>query len=199
MLTSQFQVNASKVDSIVAANPDKSLDDLVKEKRINADQKAQILRKPQFEAFLAQFQEQLEQYKKFDQEYKARSQTEKAEFEKIHTEKASKDLKGAVEAAKAEAETTALKEQKDNLLLLSQFLKLAAIRRGEDEAAELEESKALEGLLAQVYTGDASAVSAMLNLIHGSKDVVTSVHGEALTVTCKHCSPYTNTTISNIS
>ena len=103
-------------------------------------------------------------------------------------------MEQAVAAAKAEVQTTALKEQKDNLLLLSQFLKLAAIRRGEDEAAELEESKALEGLLAQVYAGDASAVAAMLNLVHGSDDTVTSVHGEALKVTCK-----TSPTLSDIS
>jgi hypothetical protein len=93
-------------------------------------------------------------------------------------------LEEAVAAAKSEAETNALKEQKNNLLLLSQFLKLAAIRRGEDEAAELEESKALEGLLAQVYAGDATAVAAMLNLIQGSSETIVSVMGEALSVTC---------------
>ncbi len=87
--------------------------------------------------------------------------------------------------AKAEAESVARKEQQDNLLLLSQFLKLAAIRRGEDETAEKEESKALEGLLAQVYAGDASAVAAMLSLIQGSSETVLSVTGETLTVTCK--------------
>jgi hypothetical protein len=94
-------------------------------------------------------------------------------------------LEETVAAAKAEAETNALKEQKHNLLLLSQFLKLAAIRRGEDETAELEESKALEGLLAQVYAGDATAVASMLNLIQGSGDTITSVMGEHLSVTCK--------------
>jgi hypothetical protein len=94
-------------------------------------------------------------------------------------------LEEAVAAAKAEAETNALKEQKHNLLLLSQFLKLAAIRRGEDEASELEESKALEGLLAQVYAGDATAVVSMLNLIQGSSETITSVMGETLSVTCK--------------
>jgi hypothetical protein len=142
------------------------------------------LKKPQLQASLTQLEEQIAQYKKFDQEYKARSQSEKAEFEKTFTDKASKELEEAVAATKAEAETNALKEQKDNLLLLSQFLKLAAIRRGEDEAAELEESKALEGLLAQVYAGDATAVASMLNLIQGSSDTITSVMGEALSVTC---------------
>ncbi|KAN0110294.1 hypothetical protein V8E51_006681 [Hyaloscypha variabilis] len=175
--------NASKVDNILAENPGKTLDELVAARKINADQKAQILKKPQLQASLTQLEEQIAQYKKFDQEYKARSQSEKAEFEKTFTDKASKELEEAVAATKAEAETNALKEQKDNLLLLSQFLKLAAIRRGEDEAAELEESKALEGLLAQVYAGDATAVASMLNLIQGSSDTITSVMGEALSVT----------------
>ncbi|PMD56448.1 uncharacterized protein K444DRAFT_645155 [Hyaloscypha bicolor E] len=175
--------NASKVDNILAENPGTTLDELVVARKINADQKAQILKKPQLQASLTQLEEQIAQYKKFDQEYKARSQTEKAEFEKTFTDKASKELEEAVAAAKSEAETNALKEQKNNLLLLSQFLKLAAIRRGEDEAAELEESKALEGLLAQVYAGDATAVSAMLNLIQGSSETIVSVMGEALSVT----------------
>ena len=61
-----------------------SLDDLVAARKINADQKAQILKKPQLQASLTQLEEQISQYKKFDQEYKARSQTEKVEFEKTY-------------------------------------------------------------------------------------------------------------------
>lgn len=175
--------NASKVDNVLAENPGKSLDDLVAERKINADQKTQILNKPRLQASLAQLEEQIAQYKKFDEEYRARSQAEKAGFEKTFTDKAAKELELAVASARGEAEATALKEQKDNLLLLSQFLKLAAIRRGEDEATELEESKALEGLLAQVYAGDASAVAAMLSLIQGTNDTITSIAGEPLTVT----------------
>ncbi|PBP26286.1 hypothetical protein BUE80_DR002881 [Diplocarpon rosae] len=175
--------NASKVDSIVAENPNQSLDDLVNARKINADQKAQLLKKPALQASLTQLEEQISQYKKFDQEYKTKLQSEKAELEKIYTARASKEMKEAVECAKAEAAATAVKEQKDNLLLLSQFLKLAAIRRGEDELAEQEESQALEGLLAQVYAGDASAVAAMLNLIQGSSETVSSVTGESLSVT----------------
>jgi hypothetical protein len=184
VLTTQSQTNASKVDNILAENPGTTLDELVAARKINADQKAQILKKPQLQASLTQLEEQIAQYKKFDQEYKAKSQAEKAEFEKTFTDKASKELEEAVAVAKSEAESNALKEQKNNLLLLSQFLKLAAIRRGEDEAAELEESKALEGLLAQVYAGDATAVTAMLNLIQGSSETIVSVVGEALSVTC---------------
>ncbi|KUJ11011.1 uncharacterized protein LY89DRAFT_625380, partial [Mollisia scopiformis] len=178
--------NASKVDNVVAANPGKSLDELVSTKLINADQKAQILKKPALQASLTQLEEQIAQYKKFDQEYKAASQAEKAEFEKTLTERANKELEEAVSAAKVEAEATAAKDQQDNLLLLSQFLKLAAIRRSEEEVAELEESKALEGLLGQVYHGDSTAVSAMMNLIQGSSEKVKSVNGEVLDVDFAH-------------
>jgi hypothetical protein len=158
---------------------------LVASRKINNDQKAQILKKPSLQASLAQLEEQIAQYKKFDQEYKARSQAEKAEFEKTFTDRASKELEEAVAAAKAEAQATAIKEQEESLLLVSQFLRLAAIRRGEEENAELEENKALEGLLAAVYTGNAKAVTAMVNLIQGSSENLKSVDNENTTVTCK--------------
>ncbi|KAH8656942.1 hypothetical protein BGZ60DRAFT_383917 [Tricladium varicosporioides] len=175
--------NASKVDNIVAENPGKTLDALVAERRINADQKAQILKKPQLQASLAQLEEQIAQYKKFDQEYKAKSQAEKAEFEKTLAERSSKEIEEAVTAANVEAVSKARSEQENSLLLLSQFLRLAAIRRGDDENPELEENKALEGLLARVYGGDASAVASMNNLLNGSGEQIPSVNGDLLTTT----------------
>ncbi len=185
ILTLCLQTNASKVDNILSENPGKTLDELVAVRKINADQKAQILKKPSLQASLAQLEEQIAQYKKFDQEYKARMSSEKAEFEKSFTERASKELEEAVAATKAEAQSIAEKEQEQALLLLSQFLRLAAVRRGEEENAGLQENMALEGLLAQVYSGDANAVAAMGNLIHGSEETLVSVTGEPLAVTCK--------------
>jgi hypothetical protein len=185
------QTNASRVDNIIAENPDMSLDELVAARKINADQKAQILKKPQLQASLLQLEEQIAQYKKFDQEYKARSQAEKAEFEKTFTDRANKEQDEAVAAAKAEAEATLAAAEaaaKDDLnyhlLTVTQFLKLAAIRRSEEEKAELEESKALEGLLADVYSGDDNAVEHMKKLVSGSTDTVKYL-GEPLNVTCK--------------
>jgi ribosomal protein L16 Arg81 hydroxylase len=160
---------------------------LVAARKINSDQKAQILNKPKLQASLAQLEEQINQYKKFDQDYKARMQAEKAEYEKTFNEKASKELEEAVTAAKAEAVAEALKEQHNNLLLISQFLRLAAIRRGDEEAdATLDENKALEGVLAKVYTGDEEAVQTMLKIIHGSSDKTVSVTSEILSTTCKY-------------
>jgi hypothetical protein len=162
-----------------------SLDDLVAARKINADQKAQILKKPQLQASLTQLEEQISQYKKFDQEYKARSQAEKAEFEKIHTERAEKELTETVGAAKAEAAAIATKEQHSNMLLLSQFLRLAAARRAEEADQTLDENQALEGVLLSVYSGDESAVATIIKLINGSDENTYSVTGEKLQTTCK--------------
>jgi hypothetical protein len=163
-----------------------SLDELVAARKINADQKAQILKKPSLQASLTQLEEQIAQYKKFDQEYKARSQVEKAEFEKSFTDRANKELEEKVAAAKAEAVASAEKDQRDALLLLSQFLRLAAIRRGDDEAdVNLDENKALEGVLSQVYSGDLKAVDTMVNLIQGSEKTTVSIASEPLKTTCR--------------
>jgi hypothetical protein len=162
-----------------------SLDDLVSARKINADQKAQILKKPQLQASLAQLEEQITQYKKFDQEYKARLQAEKAEFEKKHTEQAAKELESAVSAAKAEAETSYAKELQSNLLLVSQFLRLAAARRSEEADAALDENMALEGVLLSVYSGDETAVATIIKLINGADENVYAVTGEELQTTCK--------------
>lgn len=175
--------NASKVDNVIAENPDKTLDELVTARKINADQKAQVLKKPALQASLVQLEEQVAQYIKLDAEIKIKYQKEKEALEEKLKEIARKELEESLALAKTEAQETAAKHLEESLLLLSQFLKLAAIRRAEEEASELEESKALEGLLAQVYSGDASAVAAMLNLINGSDNTLKSINGEDLNVT----------------
>jgi hypothetical protein len=162
-----------------------SLDALVAARKINADQKAQILKKPSLQASLTQLEEQIAQYKKFDQEYKARSQAEKAEFEKAYSERFDKQLEDAVATAKAEAAAAAEKEQQSSLLLLSQFLRLAAARRAEEADSTLDENQALEGVLLSVYSGDDSAVATMIKLINGSSENTYAVTGEKLQTTCK--------------
>lgn len=161
-----------------------TLDELVAARKINADQKAQILKKPALQASLVQLEEQIAQYEKFEQEYKVRSQAEKADFERTFKEQATKDLEDAVSAAKAEAAATALKDQESNLLVLSQFLRLAAARRADDPESVVEENVALEGVLVEIYNGDKSAVAAMTKLINGSEDATSSIGGDKLSVTC---------------
>lgn len=186
-MTYWLKANASKVDNVLAENPSLSLDELVAARKINADQKAQILKKPALQSSLSQLEEQIAQYKKFDSEYKSKAQAEKAELERSFSEKADKDLSDALAAAKAEAAADAVKQQHDNMLLLSQFLRLAAARRADEEAdASSDENQALEGVLLQVYSGDETAVSAMIKLIQGAEEPTFSTTGEQLQTTCKY-------------
>ncbi|KAK7413205.1 hypothetical protein QQX98_007929 [Neonectria punicea] len=164
--------NASKTDTVLSQNPDKTLEELVASKIINTDQKAQILKKPALQAQLAQFEEQLVQYQKVDEQYRARAAAEKAEWEKS-LEKAKAD-------ALSEAKQASQSALKDNLLVLSQFLRLAAYRREEAKDPESDESQAIEGVLLAIYSGDDGAVQSMLKLVDGSDDQIVSVPGEQL-------------------
>lgn len=167
--------NASKTDSLLRQHAGKSLDQLVAAKVINTDQKAQIEKKPALQAQLTQTEEQLAQYQKVHDQYRSRAAADKAEWEKS-LEKAKAD---AVSEAKAGFQQSL----KDNLLTLSQFLRLAAYRREEASEPESDESQAIEGVLLAIYTGDDSAVAAMLKLVQGTDDRVLSVPGEELQTT----------------
>lgn len=181
-----LQSNASRVDNVLAENPDQSLDQLVASRKINADQKAQILKKPALQAQLIQFEEQLATYKKIDSEYKSKAQADKAELEKSFSEKAKHNLSEALASAQAEAAALATKEQQANMLLLSQFLRLAAARRADEDAdPNADENQALEGVLLQVYSGDETAVAAMIKLTSGAEEPTYSVTGDPLTTTCQ--------------
>lgn len=170
---------------LIEQHKDKSLDELVAAKIINADQKSQALKKPQLESQLAQLEDQLAQYKKIDEEYRTRGAADKAKLEKELTEKLEKDKVDALVAATAKAAADIQKIQHDGLLVLSQFLRLAAARRSEDADAGLDENMALEGVLLNVYSGDENAVATMVKLIEGSEEKTKSVSGEDLQTTCK--------------
>lgn len=166
-------------------NPGKTLDELVATRKINADQKAQILKKPALKASLAQFEDQILLYKKFDEEHKART---KAEVERVKDALARKykdELQDKVASARHDASNDVERQLKQQLLALSKFLRLAASRRQEEHDASLDENQALEGLLVEVYTGDETSVKAMFNLMHGADEQCVNIHGEKLPVTCK--------------
>jgi uncharacterized membrane protein YdfJ with MMPL/SSD domain len=173
------KLNATqKVDSIMAANPGVSLDDLVATRKINADQKAQAQKKPGLQAQLTQLEEQVAQYKKFDQEYQDKLVREKEIMQKSHS--------GELEALKATLKAEAVIEQKkafrEKVLTLSRFLRAAAARRQmEDDDSDL--TKAFEGALLQVYGGDAIAVAAAEKLIEGAEEGVPSTEGVILSIT----------------
>jgi hypothetical protein len=169
---------------LILQHKGKSPEELVAAKIINADQRAQALKKPQLESQLAQLEEQLAQYKKIDEEYRTRGVADKAKVEKDLTERLEKEKADALVAVTEKAAADTKKTQHDNLLVLSQFLRLAAARRSEDADAGLDENMALEGVLLNVYSGDENAVSTMVKLIEGSEENTKSVSGDELQTTC---------------
>jgi len=161
-----------KVDSIIAENPGVSLDDLLASRKINPDQKAQAQKKPSLQASLTQFEEQAAQYRQFDEDHQKRITAEKSALDSSHKE----ELQKVKDAAVAEAVAEGKKEAKDNLLLLSKFLRAAAAKRqGGDETSA--ENRAFEGALLLVYGGEVAAVVAMESLIAGNEDKVPTVDG----------------------
>jgi hypothetical protein len=86
---------------------------------------------------------------------------------------------------KDEAEKNLAKTLHDNLLVLSQFLRLAAARRAEEADSQLDENLALEGVLLNVYSGDENAVATMLKLVQGAEEPTRSTSGETLKTTCE--------------
>ncbi|KAL6720214.1 hypothetical protein ACLMJK_002135 [Lecanora helva] len=165
------KLNATqKVDSIIAENPGISLDELLAARKINSDQKAQAQKKPALQASLNQLEEQISQYKQFDEDYQKLLSSEKSALELSHKN----ELQKVKESTLAEAVAEGKKEAKDNLLVLSKFLRAAAAKRqGGDETSP--ENRAFEGALLLVYGGEAGAVVAMESLIDGSDDKVPTV------------------------
>ncbi|KAF4584427.1 hypothetical protein GQ602_005800 [Ophiocordyceps camponoti-floridani] len=170
--------NASKTDSLLAQHTDKSLDELVATKIINTDQKAQILKKPALKSQLAQMEEQLSQLHKVHDHYRLRAKNERIEWEK--------SLDKFKDEAGAETQQKFDKSLRGHLLVLSQFLRLAAYRREEAKDHDSDESQAIEGVLLAIYTGDENAVASMLKLIEGSSESILSVPGEPLKTTFSH-------------
>ncbi|KAK3941715.1 hypothetical protein QBC46DRAFT_381810 [Diplogelasinospora grovesii] len=171
--------NSAKIENIIADHPGKSLDELVSLKLINADQKASHLKKPALREQLAQLEEQLATHKKIDAESRARL----AEHEKTLTAKFEKEKAELVAELEKKAADQANTMLKDNLLVLSQFLRLAAARRTEDADSTSDESQALEGVLLHIYSGDEDAVATMLKLVQGVEEQTRSTTGELLATT----------------
>jgi hypothetical protein len=153
---------------------------LITEKKINADQKAQALKKPALQASIVQIEEQITHFKEFAVQYEQRLTAQKAELEKAHKE----GLEAIQQKAATEANKASQADLGQRLLSLSKFLYAAAtMRRSGDESSSL--TRAFEGVLYQVYGGSHEAVSSMLKLIDGVDEKVVSVEGETLEITCK--------------
>lgn len=164
----------SKLDSILAENPGKSLDSLVTAKLINTDQKAQALKKPALQAELSSLEEALARAKEMDAQHQEALQKERDILKSQH----SKEIEDLQEATEARVKLECDKAFKLHLLTFSRFLKAAAGRRSEgDEDLDIE-GKGFEGVLSNVYTGDASAVEAIEKLINGSNEKARDWSGE---------------------
>jgi hypothetical protein len=172
------------VDSIIAENPEMTLDQLVSSRKINNDQKAQALKKPLLEVQRAQLEEQIATYKKIEAEFHDRAGKEQEELKAAH-EKALEELRSQIKPQEELANTAPQEESlRKSLLSLSRFLRAAAARRMTDEDED-DETKAFEGALLLFYGGDETAVDAMEKLINGAEEGVLSTDGSMLDVTCK--------------
>ena len=173
-----YQAASSKVDVVIAENPDQNLDDLVAAKKINADQKAQVLKKPALQVQLKQYEEQVTQFRKVEKDLEDRFAVEKANLIEQHQAELARTRKEVA----AEANKTLSQKLDEDLLVLSQFLHAAAAKRQTAEA-ESEEGRAFEGALLLVYQGNNASLTTLKNLIAGSEDKVTSTLGEPLDFT----------------
>ena len=171
----------AKTDAVLKENPGVSLDDLVAQRKINLDQKASALKKPQLQAQLVTLDEQVQQYKKFDADFQQQLQKQKSDLTSTHGD----ELEKAKKEAQAEAAERSQAELKSKLLIFSQFLRAAAARRNAEEDSEADENRAFEGTLLLVYGGDQKAVDTALSLIEGTDEQVTSIEGSLLPVRCK--------------
>ncbi len=172
----------NKTETVVKEHSDKSLDELVVLKVINADQKAQFLKKSELEGQIADLENQVTQNKKIHEAFQKRlAEQEKSLAEKFEAAKAALTTELEEKAA-----VIADKKLRQSLLVVSQFLRLAAARRAEDVDASADENLALEGVLLSVYTGDENAVAAMLKLVNGVEEPTQSTAGEDLQTTCEY-------------
>jgi hypothetical protein len=170
----------TKVDAIIKENKDLSLDELVAARKINADQRAQALKKPQIQAQLAGLEEQLSTYRKLEVEYESRLAKDKEAVEAAHA----RELEQVRQSAKAEAEAAAEHTLKDKVLVLARFLAAAANRRALNADDVSNEARAFEGALFLVYSGDYNAVNNAVKIIEGADEFVPAVDSTYTGVTC---------------
>jgi len=168
-----------KTDAVIDANPGVSLNDLVAQRKINADQKASLEKKPQLQTQLQQLEEQIQVFRSVNDDYQSQMQKQKEELVTQHQ----KELEKVKDQAKIEAMSTSSVELRKKLLIFSQFLRAAAAKRNEEETGT-DENVAFEGALLLVYGGDHKAVETAVSIIEGSDEQVPSIEGMLLPVKC---------------
>lgn len=171
---------SAKADAVVAENKGKDVDQLVAEKKLNADQKAQLQKKPQIQSQVAQLEEQLNQYRTFAQELEDRFSQEKASLIEAHEAELTQLKEDA--ATKAQAQEGQSKKLEGGLKIVSDFLHAAASKRNlVDE--DKDERQAFEGALLLVYQGNEASLSTLHNLVNGTDDKVCDTEGNLVDFT----------------
>jgi hypothetical protein len=173
----------AKVDAVIKETPDASLDELVAARKINADQKAQALKKPQLQGQLAQLEEQLTTFRRIEAEHQAQLSREKELLVSAHAAELDAARREARDEGLAEAKAAATSRERDRLLLFTRFLAAAAIRRSREDQ-ETQENRAFEGALLLVYGGNAVSVVAAQNIIDGSDEKLVGVDDVITDITC---------------
>lgn len=164
---------------------------MVKQKKINSDQKAQILKKPQLEAQVAQLEEQQKNFNEFAQELEARFEKEKATIAQNHNaeierlkEEAAQNSTGATE-----------KKVKEALQVACQFLHAAAYQRQRDDVDE-SEKQAYEAVLFHLYQGNSTAIETITNIVEGKELNITEPSGDEIDFTFAQLKISAMTTLS---
>ena len=170
----------AKAQSVVDDNPGVSLDDLVAQKKLNADQKAQMQKKPQLQSQVTQLEEQLTQFRSFAQELEERFSRDKAALVGAHEVELAQ-LKEEADT-KAQEHTVRSTTLQDGLKIISEFLHAAASKRSLlDDATD--ERRAFEGALLLVYQGNEAALSTLQSLVDGTDDKVLDTEGSPVDFT----------------
>ncbi|KEF51250.1 uncharacterized protein A1O9_12600 [Exophiala aquamarina CBS 119918] len=169
---------STKADTVIAENPGVALDDLVASKKLNADQKAQILKKPALQAQLAQLEDQLAAFRAFAQELEDRFAKDKSSLTEAHEA----EIVAVKEKASQETDKIKIGAVEDALRVINHFLHAAASKR-QSEDVDSAESRAFEGTLLLVYQGNEASLETLKSLVYGVDEKVPDVSGEVLDYT----------------
>lgn len=190
-MTKKLQA-VSKTETTITDHPGVSLDDLVKQKKINADQKAQIQKKPQLEAQLAQLEEQQKNYTDLTHDLEARFEKEKASLNEAHEAEIEK-VKDELSQSSTTATTSKIKEA---LHVTCQFLHAAAFQRQRDDVEE-SEKQAYEAVLFHLYQGNSTALETLTKVVEGQQEKVADPSGDLLDFTYAQLKVSATSTLNN--
>lgn len=168
----------AKTEAIVNEHKGTSLDELVSQKKINADQKAQILKKSSLEDQLAQLENQHKVILDVIQDSETRFVKEKQDLVQSHQAEAEK----VKEEATRDSNERTKSKVREALHITCQFLHAAAFQRQREDVEEIERS-AYETVLFRLYQGNNTALDTLSNVVEGSNEKIVENGGNVLDYT----------------